>query len=779
MEEEPLVSDLVLHVLEASSSAISKHFSIAFEATKDFDAIRRKCLSFDGGEMQDLEDSDGIAKGFDHDAISEIFRGFAYRPNSAHGVNRHIWGADDDHHLKSLVRTGVGRKRERSQEAGSTDDEQRRARIHSRTRVSALVQQALLRSRRVVQFEKASTAIKDTDECHVFTPSPFYIAKQILTNPISPATEAYATAALNIEMLRRFRPRFGEINLNHQTIQRALELIWNRAFTSKPIRSSGDARGETLYLCHHLAMKGILSLQVEWKRQSPSHRPDRLFNSINNLFHVRTRSESADRTHPISFRLHPGFADTPDAGELLNELRGLPLPIEGASTIFHQGLRFGSNGEIVAAVSGPAGVGKTSACLSIAAALAPLGCRTLFLSGEEAAEDLTTRLDEAVADSIRMSSPPFRCQSLDDFRIGSGSPSWFQAHSVRVRAQENTPIDAASEIRSFIETTIDESEFFRVFRETDRSKLPYFARPIIVVDGFHQLFLETEDRGAEVERSLRQLIDICRMHRAIFIFTMASNGKHVERLEYLCDLVMEFDRRGIQRPDEFTTRIVKLLKVRRQPALIGAHLFHLTGSKRFRIKPNVAATAEKSKSLRWVEPDPTSRVMLFDGTSPLSVRAKSQILLYGKGSSGKAGLGLAILHRRALSNRQFAPGIEKKDIAYYEARTLVVSFLYQTNYFKTLGKKLPLATSPGARLSVLPNRALIDVISLYPGGLTPEDLLSKVDNRLLAAELSGVPYTGVLIDGIHNVFVQFPILEQDATVWPQLYNLLRRRGKPS
>src|SRR6266702_3255082 len=259
MEEEPLVSDLVLHVLEASSSAISKHFSIAFEATKDFDAIRRKCLSFDGGEMQDLEDSDGIAKGFDHDAISEIFRGFAYRPNSAHGVNRHIWGADDDHHLKSLVRTGVGRKRERSQEAGSTDDEQRRARIHSRTRVSALVQQALLRSRRVVQFEKASTAIKDTDECHVFTPSPFYIAKQILTNPISPATEAYATAALNIEMLRRFRPRFGEINLNHQTIQRALELIWNRAFTSKPIRSSGDARGETLYLCHHLAMNGIRS----------------------------------------------------------------------------------------------------------------------------------------------------------------------------------------------------------------------------------------------------------------------------------------------------------------------------------------------------------------------------------------------------------------------------------------------------------------------------------------------------------------------------------------
>jgi hypothetical protein len=80
------------------------------------------------------------------------------------------------------------------------------------------------------------------------------------------------------------------------------------------------------------------------------------------------------------------------------------------------------------------------------------------------------------------------------------------------------------------------------------------------------------------------------------------------------------------------------------------------------------------------------------------------------------------------------------------------------------------------RPSVLPNRAFVDVISRYPGGLTPEDLLAKVENQLLAAELSGIPYTGVLIDGIHNVFVQFPILEQDATVWPQLFNLLRRPG---
>jgi hypothetical protein len=78
----------------------------------------------------------------------------------------------------------------------------------------------------------------------------------------------------------------------------------------------------------------------------------------------------------------------------------------------------------------------------------------------------------------------------------------------------------------------------------------------------------------------------------------------------------------------------------------------------------------------------------------------------------------------------------------------------------------------------LPDRAIVDGVSLYPGDLTPEDFLAKVENMLRAAELRGLPYTGVLIDGVHNVFVQFPILQDNNTFWPQLYNLLRKRGIP-
>ena len=39
----------------------------------------------------------------------------------------------------------------------------------------------------------------------------------------------------------------------------------------------------------------------------------------------------------------------------------------------------------------------------------------------------------------------------------------------------------------------------------------------------------------------------------------------------------------------------------------------------------------------------------------------------------------------------------------------------------------------------------------------------------------GQPYTGVLIDGLHNVFVQFPNLEKVNSFWGIFYNILRRR----
>ena len=42
------------------------------------------------------------------------------------------------------------------------------------------------------------------------------------------------------------------------------------------------------------------------------------------------------------------------------------------------------------------------------------------------------------------------------------------------------------------------------------------------------------------------------------------------------------------------------------------------------------------------------------------------------------------------------------------------------------------------------------------------------------AQLEGWPYTGVLLDGLHNTFLQFPLLQESPMVWPGLYSLLNR-----
>jgi hypothetical protein len=186
--------------------------------------------------------------------------------------------------------------------------------------------------------------------------------------------------------------------------------------------------------------------------------------------------------------------------------------------------------------------------------------------------------------------------------------------------------------------------------------------------------------------------------------------------------------------------------------------------------------SERAKTHRWFEPDFQSRIVLNETGQPLAVQNHGQILVIGKGSSGKAGLGLYILHRKPIPLDEVRAGKGKKESQskYYESRTLVISFLYQSTYYKNLASRLKTANEE--RQASLPSHALVDVISLYPGGLTPEDFLSKVDNHLASAELRGIPYTGVLLDGIHNVFVQYPVLEKTNTFWPQLFGLLRRKG---
>jgi hypothetical protein len=399
-------------------------------------------------------------------------------------------------------------------------------------------------------------------------------------------------------------------------------------------------------------------------------------------------------------------------------------------------------------------------------------------------------------------------------------------------------VDPATALRKMIEETLKGADFLKVFQQRGRAALPCFSRPVVIVDGLHQLF-DVPHTNKIVETSLKSLVESCRALGAVFIFSFSSESTELKRLEYLCDLIIELERTGFANPADKPRRYFQLAKARRQPARIGSHVFHLKGDSGFRLKPSIDARVQEAKSELWWEPDPRAEIFLTDDPPPgfygsrtgrnqardLPIRNRGQVLVLGKGSSGKAGFGLYLLHRRWFDRRMFVSegdfgqfsllsddaargprhldlSMRKRvvadaelpinyDASLLETRVLVISFLYQRGYYDDLTARLaskrrgkvdrrqarygPVDGISGFDFTPLPDRMRTDTIELYPGMLGTEDFIAKVDKRLLAAEGAGLPYTGVLVDGLHNVFVQFPALERESSFWGMFYNVLRRR----
>lgn len=180
--------------------------------------------------------------------------------------------------------------------------------------------------------------------------------------------------------------------------------------------------------------------------------------------------------------------------------------------------------------------------------------------------------------------------------------------------------------------------------------------------------------------------------------------------------------------------------------------------------------------IRWSERAPIRQLNVISvSPSLLDIYQRSHVLVHGIGSSGKAGLGLKLL---------LSPVVHATDKTVLardqSAKVLVVSFLYPEAYFETLKQRIlrlfhyefpELAESSTAETG-----PVMEVMQFYPGFLNPEDFLWKIENTLEKAELAGEPFTGVLLDGIHNVFLQFPRLQQQHIVWATLYSLLRKRN---
>jgi hypothetical protein len=68
----------------------------------------------------------------------------------------------------------------------------------------------------------------------------------------------------------------------------------------------------------------------------------------------------------------------------------------------------------------------------------------------------------------------------------------------------------------------------------------------------------------------------------------------------------------------------------------------------------------------------------------------------------------------------------------------------------------------------------MSVIYLSPGFLLAEDLYSKLGRKLEEGNLEGRPFTSVVVDGLHNLALQFPGAGESRNLLPIIYGTLSR-----
>jgi hypothetical protein len=67
------------------------------------------------------------------------------------------------------------------------------------------------------------------------------------------------------------------------------------------------------------------------------------------------------------------------------------------------------------------------------------------------------------------------------------------------------------------------------------------------------------------------------------------------------------------------------------------------------------------------------------------------------------------------------------------------------------------------------------VREFYPGYLAPETFLFRIQQALYASRLDKFGlYSAVVVDGIQNMLLQFPLLSREQLLWPALFRMLRR-----
>ncbi len=668
---------------------------------------------------------------------------------------------------------------------------------------SKLVQQNPTRISRLIKNAIETTFEESRNPAEAITlPSPYQIVADFLTIPEHPGSRAYSLLTMRSILFQKFRAMPSTI-LEHGydefTVQ-DLEASYNSLMTSmrERYRSKGQDKVDDIklrpntrlqdrvsgILRHYLAMTGVLFLRfksIPGQDAGPANA-------------ILLLSNTCDLHHtdiPFEFTKPRYLKNPTELAELVNSLWGIPIPIRGADTIFRGGLNFASRGGLVCALHGGPGSGKTALALGVGAALSGFGIRTLFLTAEEDPADLKSRAIGLLPSAVR--SLPF---------IPNDPDEWLNIQRFElVQDEEEVRLSTLS------------NEFEKISRALEKQKdqeksdaIPLPCSTIVVLDGLHEiatqaLFDLKKKKSKEITDEFHRFIETCRKLRALVVLTTGTDWSADTSLDYLVDVAMRLSHETESEVGSKPHRYLTLSKARHQLCSPGTHGLQIAGDKGVRFTPQINYQLDRlsiwnarlpfkpvrksvmriachQKDLKFISDGSTTSIpknltFFLNDEAGVELYRGSNIFLNGEGSGGKAGLAMKIATAPSFH-------IDKPDepIAKPE-KVLVVSFLYPEEYYTNIMTKL--RGLRGREYPNLPKRyePRMEVLHLYPGHLKPDALYSKIEWALRASQLSGDPFTTIVIDGIHNVFLQFPEIEKQNLFWPQLFSLLRTRNLTS
>lgn len=506
--------------------------------------------------------------------------------------------------------------------------------------------------------------------------------------------------------------------------------------------------------------------------------------------------------------------EMPDFGTIVNLLYTQPTAVRGLDDVTGglissvPGPDAAWRGGLVNLIAGPPGSGKTSLCISITSRMAQLGSSVRYIGTEEEIQGIEAKRT-ALAES-----------STTAFWVDAGS-------SVTPASEDFSVLDGHGfsdllEFSSLLEDEFAQANDAPQPHNVDSSSIAelYLVFPrVVVIDSMTALLQQRTSRASESSdnrsvhsealhrRTLGHVLNRFRELGVCVFLVGGAEDTDDEGLAYLVDNIFSLDVEN-DASGSHPIRTLHVRKTRLQTSHRGRHVVHLSRREGCAVSPSLHAVLRSVKGRTVVSPDPDEAAVLWSEEpseqrqiplpgigdrhlDPIALRSHSQVLIYGRGSSGKARLGLSIAFEPRLprlpkeSWRAHVAGhadqrrsLEPMEAAYLTwARVLIVSFLYGRQYYEDVALDLlnrRYRLRKGAAETCVADQ--VSILAFYPGFIDAETVVSLVRQQLLAARLEGHPFSAVLIDGVHNLLVQFPVLEQQTLLWPTLSRIFRTEG---